>query len=139
MYFSKTFHFSVSQGYPSPCYTSTYLGGVKQNSVQNKSQCKNLICNGFPFSSFFLSDNFPKRYLNIQKQLPIIGNYVQEIPEGVGTIAISPQPKFLDATEYKGGMPPFHALEIAHPQFARDNRTILHLRDEALKKASNFA
>lgn len=28
MYFSKTFHFSVSQGYPSPCHTSLSLGGV---------------------------------------------------------------------------------------------------------------
>jgi hypothetical protein len=94
---------------------------------------------GFPFSSFFLSDNFPNLYLNIQKQLPIMGNYIQEIPEGVGTIAIYRQPNFLDATECKGGMLPSHALEIAHPHFARDDTTIRHLRDEALKKASNFA
>ena len=68
-----------------------------------------------------------------------MGNYVQEIRGGAGKIPIYRQPNFLAAAECKGGMPSFHVLGIAHRQFARENKMVRHLRDEALKKASDFA
>lgn len=74
-----------------------------------------------------------------------MGNCVQEIPEGVGTnsvyrfagkavhnLQLTPHPNFLNATECKGGMHLFRALEIAPPQLAREDKMIRHLRDEAL-------